>query len=87
MPGVARIGVDSAGGTIVGNLAPSVRVDGAPVAVRGAVVEGHGPGEHGGPVMVGASATVFAAGHPICRAGDEASCGHPATGSGDVFAG
>lgn len=87
MPGVSRIGADNAGGTIVGALVPTVRVNGKLVVVRGAAVEGHGPGEHGGPVMVGASGTVFAGGKPVCRAGDAASCGHPATGSGDVFAG
>jgi uncharacterized Zn-binding protein involved in type VI secretion len=87
MAGVSRVGVDNAGGTIVGNLAPTVKVNGSPVAVQGAQVSGHGRGSHSNPVMQGHSGTVKANGIPICRAGDPASCGHPATGSGDVKAG
>lgn len=87
MPGISRVGVDTAGGTIVGNLAPTVFVNGAPIAVQGAAVAGHGEPPHSAPVMVGHSATVFACGIPVCRQGDEASCGHPATGSTNVFAG
>jgi len=87
MPGISRVNLDTAGGTIVGNLAPTVFVNGKPIAVKGADVAGHAPGAHAGPVMLEHSATVFAQGKPVCRAGDAASCGHPATGSGDVFAG
>lgn len=88
MPGVSRVGVDSAGGVIVGNLAPTVFVNGATVAVKGAAVESHPPvpPHTGAPVMVGSSGTVYAHGIPICRAGDAASCGHTASGSGDVIA-
>lgn len=87
MPGVARVGVDRAGGVITGILAPSVRVNGAPVAVRGAQVAPHGNGVHAHAVLVGASATVRAGGILVCRAGDAASCGHLDTGSGNVSAG
>jgi uncharacterized Zn-binding protein involved in type VI secretion len=87
MPGVARVNQDTAGGMIVGILAPTVFVDGRPVAVQGAAVAGHGKSPHAAPVMVGHSTTVFACGLPVCRAGDAASCGHPASGSADVFAG
>ena len=87
MPGVSRVGVDSAGGTIIGNLVPSVTVNGAPIAVMGAAVAGHGLPPHASPVMVGHSGTVTAGGIPICRAGDAASCGHPASGSSNVSAG
>lgn len=87
MPGVSRISKDAAGGTIVEALAPSVRVNGSPVAVLGCAVAPHGFGLHAGPVMAAASGTVFAEGIAICREGDQASCGHPATGSGNVFAG
>lgn len=87
MPGVSRIGTDAAGGTIIGVLAPTVFANGANVAVKGCAVAPHGPGVHGGPVMQGSSATVFANGILICRQGDPANCGHPASGSGDVFAG
>ncbi len=87
MPGVSRVGVDSAGGTIVGSLAPTVVVNGSPIAVKGAAVAGHGLGPHAGPVMSGSSSTVFANGIEVVRAGDAASCGDTATGSSDVFAG
>lgn len=87
MPGIARAGVDSAGGTITGALVPSVTVNGSPIAVKGAAVAGHGDAPHSAPVMVGSSGTVTAGGIPICRAGDDASCGHAATGSGNVSAG
>lgn len=87
MPGVSRVGVDSAGGVIKDALVPSVLVNGAPIAVKGAGITGHGAGAHAGPVMAGASATVFAGGIPVCRAGDAATCGDQATGSGNVFAG
>lgn len=88
MPGASRVGVDTAGGVIVGNLAPTVFVNGAPVAVKGAAVEPHPPTppHTTAPVMVGSSATVYANGILICRAGDSASCGHTASGSADVFA-
>lgn len=87
MPGIARVGVDSAGGVISGNLVPSVLVNGSPVVVKGAEVSGHGAGVHAGPVMVGASGTVFAGGIAVCRAGDAANCGDTASGSGNVLAG
>lgn len=87
MPGVSRVGVDAAGGTIVGDLAPTVFVDGSPIVVKGAQVAGHGNGPHAGPVMSGASGTVFANGIAVVRSGDNATCGHTASGSGDVFAG
>ena len=87
MPGISRVGVDTAEGTIVGNLAPTVLVNGSPAAVKGAEVSGHGRGSHRSPVMDGSSSTVYANGIPICREGDAASCGHPATGSGNVNAG
>lgn len=88
MPGISRVGVDAAGGTIVGNLAPTVFVNGAPIVVKGADVQPHGLPPHSPqPVMVGSSSTVFAQGIPVVRQGDLASCGHPASGSGNVFAG
>jgi uncharacterized Zn-binding protein involved in type VI secretion len=88
MPGVSRVKVDSAGGKITGNLAPTVFVNNKPIAVKGARVVSHGNDEHsGGPVMVGSSSTVFANKKKVCRKGDAASCGHKATGSQNVFAG
>lgn len=89
MPGISRVGVDSAGGVIIGNLAPTVFVNGAPCVVEGAAVTPHPPSppHSSGPLMVGHSATVFACGLPVVRAGDASSCGHTASGSGNVTAG
>lgn len=89
MPGISRVTLDTAGGTIVGALVPSVRINAAPIAVEGAAVAPHPPvpPHTAAPVMVGHSATVRAGSIPICRAGDAASCGHAATGSATVFAG
>lgn len=86
MPGAARKGLDSAGGTIIGG-AGTVFVNGVPVARRSDSVSGHSKAPHAAPVMVGASGTVFAEGLPVSRAGDTASCGHAASGSGDVIVG
>jgi uncharacterized Zn-binding protein involved in type VI secretion len=87
MPGISRVNADSAGGTIIGNLAPTIQVNNSPIAVKGASIVGHGRGTHRSPVMVGASSTVFANGIPVCRSGDSANCGHTASGSGSVNAG
>lgn len=88
MPGIARVGTDSAGGTILGGGQSTVYCNGALVAVLGDAVAPHGLPPHSpSPVMVKASSTVFAGGIAVCRAGDVASCGHPATGSSDSFAG
>jgi uncharacterized Zn-binding protein involved in type VI secretion len=85
MPGAARAGVDVAGGTIaVGS--PDVFADGAPWSRIGDAVTPHGKGKHRGPVMAEGSPNVFANGIPVSRQGDHANCGHPATGSGNVFA-
>jgi uncharacterized Zn-binding protein involved in type VI secretion len=85
MPGVARLGADSAGGTIIGGSG-NVFADGQPVARIGDPVAGHGRGPHAGPVLAAGSGNVFANGIPVTRAGDPASCGHPSSGSGDVIA-
>jgi uncharacterized Zn-binding protein involved in type VI secretion len=87
MPGVSRVGIDSAGAVILGPGISSVIVNGAPISVKGDAVAGHGDTPHASPVMVGSSGTVFAGGIGIVRAGDAASCGHTASGSSDVIAG
>jgi uncharacterized Zn-binding protein involved in type VI secretion len=89
MPGIARVGVDKAGGVVTGNLAPTVFVNGAPIVVKGAAVAPHPRGlpHEGSPVMDEASVDVFANGIGICRTGDLASCGHPISGSSNVLTG
>lgn len=86
MPGIARVGVDTAGGTILGGGQSSVFVNGSLAAVIGDAVAGHGIGVHAAPVMVGGSGDVFVEGIGVCREGDAASCGDTATGSSDTFA-
>jgi len=86
MPGVSRVTVDVAGGLIVGNLAPTVFVDTKPITVKGAVISDHGNGVHNAPVMVGTNPSkVYANNILVCTAENVASCGHIATGSGNVF--
>lgn len=87
--GVSRVRQDSAGGIILGMGAPTVFVNGTPVAVVGDAVVPHFPPvpPHIVPVMQTGSSTVFANGKQVCRAGDLANCGHAATGSQNVFAG
>jgi len=86
MPGVARVGIDTAGGVILGGGNSHVYCNGALVVVLGDAVAGHGVPPHSAPVMAEGSDTVFINGIPVCRAGHKASCGHPATGSADTFA-
>lgn len=85
MPGIARdSGQDVAGGAIVSG-SPNVFANNKPVARIGDAVAGHGRGPHAGPVMAAGSGNVFTNNIPTSRAGDPATCGHPSTGSGDVF--
>ena len=86
MPGIVRKGVDAAGGTLIQGSS-NVFIDGAPAVRIGDAVAGHGRAPHSSPVMAQGSSTVFVNGIPVCRAGDAATCGHTASGSGDVFAG
>ncbi len=87
MPGIARQGLDAAGGTQIAGGQATVYANGVLVVVLGDPVAGHGDAPHAQPVMASASTTVFAGGIALCRAGDLASCGHASTGSGDAFAG
>lgn len=80
MPGAARVGVDSASDKIIENLAPTVFVNGSPVAVEGAK-------EKDGSSLDKHSSTVFANNLPIVREGDLDSNKIPASGSSDVIVG
>jgi uncharacterized Zn-binding protein involved in type VI secretion len=85
MPGISRdAGQDSAGGAIIQGSG-NVFANNKPVVRIGDAVAGHGPGAHGGPVMATGSGNVFTNNIPTCRAGDVATCGHPSSGSGNVF--
>lgn len=87
MPGVSRVTTDNAGGTIVGPGAPTVFTEGKPTSTVNDNIATHGDPPHAAPTMVGSSGTVYAEGKLVCRAGDNASCGHSAQGSSTVFAG
>lgn len=81
MHGIARINLDSAGGTILGSLQDVATVEGQRWSVLGDPVAGHGNAPHAAPVMALGSSFIRINGIPVCRAGHLASCGHPATGS------
>lgn len=78
-----RSGVDSAGGgTITG---PShVIVGGAPWAVAGASVASHGDSPHNSATIPSGASHVTINGLRALVAGDGATCGHTASGSGHV---
>lgn len=84
MSGITRVGLDSAGGVILGGGQDFVSVEGAPVAVLGDPVAGHGKDAHAGPVMAEGVGFFTINGVEVVRAGNAASCGHLATGS-DFF--
>lgn len=84
MSGVSRLGIDSAGGTIITG-SNDVYINSANAVRIGDAVAGHGDNEHASPVMVTGSSTVFINSIPLCKSGDLASCGHPSTGSLNVF--
>jgi uncharacterized Zn-binding protein involved in type VI secretion len=85
MPGIVRdAGTDNAGGPIIQG-SPTVFANSKPVVRIGDAIAGHGKGPHAAPVMAGGSGNVFTNNKPTCRAGDIATCGHPASGSGNVF--
>lgn len=84
MPGAARQGQDTAGGTIAAG-SPNVITNGSPQARIGDAVQGHAPSPHSSPVMAEGSDNVIVNGIPASRAGHKATCGHPATGSPNVI--
>ena len=84
MPGAVRQSQDSAGGTLAGG-SPDVITNGTPQVRKGDAVTGHGDPPHAAPVMIEGSNNVIVNGSPACHAGHKATCGHPASGSGDVI--
>jgi uncharacterized Zn-binding protein involved in type VI secretion len=84
MPGTVRKGTDAAGGVLVEGSG-NVFANNSAVVRLGDLIAAHGLPPHVAPVMASASGDVFTNNIPTCRAGDVGSCGHPASGSGDVF--
>lgn len=88
MPRIARVGVDSAGGVILGGGNSTVYVNGSLVAVVGDAVTPHGDSPHSSATLTTGSSTVFVGGVQVCRQGDQASCGDViSSGSPDTLAG
>ena len=58
--GIARVGVDSAGGTIGGPGSSTVFVEGSNVSLPGDSIAGHGIEPHAAPVTANPSEDVFA---------------------------
>ncbi len=88
MPGICRIGIDTAGGVIIGVIQDgTVFANGALVSVDNDPVQGHGIPPHASPTMIAGSNIVFINGIAVCNAGDLATGGHAATGSNNVFVG
>ena len=88
MPGICRIGIDTAGGVIIGVVQDgTVFANGALVSVNGDLVAPRGVAPHSSPTMIAGSNNVFINRIAVCNAGDLATCGHAVTGSNNVFVG
>jgi len=85
MPGITRDS-DTAGGDIIASQS-TVFANGQAVIVDGDAVAGHGRSPHDAPTMIAATNNVFVEGKAVVNAGDLATCGHAASGSGDVIVG
>jgi uncharacterized Zn-binding protein involved in type VI secretion len=87
MPEVHRLtDPNTAGAPIVEVIQQTVFANNLLVSIDGSPVEGHGPGEHAGPLTANGSLNVFINGIPVNKLGDPDTCGHPrAQGSPDVF--
>ena len=85
MPGIARdSGTDVAGGADIQGSG-NVFANNKPVVRVGDLIAAHGKPPHNAPMMIAGSGNVFTNNKSTCRDGDTASCGHPTSGSGDVF--
>ena len=85
MPGICRDN-DTAGGDLIPSQS-TVKANNNDVIVAGDAVAGHGDPPHAAPTMTAGSNNVFVGNVAVCNAGDAASCGHTASGSGDVIVG
>lgn len=87
MPAVARVGIDRSGNIIIGALAPTVFVNGAPIAVQSAPIASYGDDCKSAPLTGAGSGVVLAEGKQVVRAGDLDICGTPITSGSNVNAG
>lgn len=86
MPGAARKGADQAGGALVEGSS-DVIVNNTQSVRLGDAVASHGDCPHCSAKMVEGSSTVLVNNKPMSFQGNHASCGHTASGSGDVIVG
>lgn len=80
MPGIAVVGLDSAGGTQLGGGQHFYKVEGNYVVLMGDRVASHGKDEHSGPTMAQSLSWYRIDGIGVCRQGHQATCGHASTG-------
>lgn len=60
--GASRVGLDIAGGVVLGPGEITVLVNGFPISLLGDAVAGHGDPPHNAPIMTGGSFNVLAGG-------------------------
>lgn len=78
MPGLALVGLSTAGGgKLYASPNTNVTVNGYPVAVIGTKVASHGTAAHAASVCTQGSSTVTIGGVGVVRIGDLTSCAHP----------
>ena len=85
MPGVSRDN-DSAGGDLIPTQS-TVYANAKAIIVDNDPVAGHGPAPHASPTMIAGSNKVYIGNKSVVNAGDNATCGHSSSGSGDVNVG
>lgn len=83
MPQINRLtDPNTAGAPVIAVAQSTVFINNLLGAVDGSPVQGHGTGEHAGPLTANGSSNVFFESIPVNRNGDPDTCGHPrATGS------
>lgn len=79
--GVTRVGADAAGGRVEGGGQSFVRAGGDLLALVGDAVAPHGAAPHSSATLAAGSTVLRIGGTAVVRAGDAATCGHPATGA------
>jgi len=82
--GAMRLNTDEAGGEAILTQNQTVFVEGDLVMCKGDMVKPHDDSAELTPMVEGCP-KIFINGIPVCREGDKAKCGHPATGSSTVF--
>ncbi|MNH68434.1 hypothetical protein D3C73_205150 [compost metagenome] len=82
---VSLVGVDQAGGKILGPGKPNWTWNGIPMSVQGDAVEPHAPGPHMAATIKTGSPWMSIDGIPVTRATSPATCDHVASGSAQMF--